>query len=477
MTTFATKTKTAENDSQKSHGKQSKSNDLRAASLDDAAPFFNFPIQRKADCACGGDCPNCQSENASLPISQPNDALEIEADHNAEKVMRMTDSEFVPVRNVQPTAQQIQRQCDQCDDEEIQRKEGNSQTNSANHSQKSQVNAALNSGGTNLSSQTRAFFEPRFGHDFSRVKIYNDDRAVKSAQSMNALAYTLGENIVFNQNKYQPETFAGRKLLAHELAHVIQQQSGKVSRMIQKADDATFEANSGVGQGITNGTMTPTSIAGQTFTVNCGNYNMSFKFTKAYKGIYPYTVAARDVKGVYVKIEASITDRRYCGRCTPMRLIQVMRWIQQGSSGNIETAEPTSDKRRERAGWGNASAPSRGWTIDTLDNATTAFTTDLSHTANEGDETSPAILWDVPGHWTTVNNNGKEFYTCAVCEDASHRKWTAACVQWGYYTDSSGNINFRPVTPGASCGYTQQVRDASARWDSLAGNTATGITF
>jgi Domain of unknown function (DUF4157) len=58
------------------------------------------------------------------------------------------------------------------------------------------------------------------GHDFSRVRIHADDRAVKSARSINALAYTVGRNIVFDQGQYQPNTRAGAKLIAHELAHV-----------------------------------------------------------------------------------------------------------------------------------------------------------------------------------------------------------------------------------------------------------------
>jgi len=194
--------------------------------------------------------------------------------------------------------------------------------------------------------------------------------------------------------------------------------------------------------------------------------------------VYPYQSASRAVKGVYVKIEASIADRQYCGRCTPMRLLQVIRNIQQGSSGSIETADPGSATRRERSGWSDASAPSRGWRVDTLSSATNPYYTHNSpFDSEEGDETRPAKLWDSPGDWSTTTNAGKEFQTCAVCEDASHRKWVAACVQWGYYTDSSGNINFRPSTPAASCGYVQEMRDASERWDTIAGNTPTGITF
>jgi hypothetical protein len=70
---------------------------------------------------------------------------------------------------------------------------------------------------------TLAFMEPRFGHDFSRVRIHTDEKAAESARAINALAYTVGENIVFTPHHYQPDTASGRKLLAHELTHVVQQ--------------------------------------------------------------------------------------------------------------------------------------------------------------------------------------------------------------------------------------------------------------
>jgi hypothetical protein len=70
---------------------------------------------------------------------------------------------------------------------------------------------------------TRAFMEPRFGHDFSHVRVHTDAKAAQSAQAINAHAYTVGANIVFNDGHYAPGTSQGRSLLAHELTHVIQQ--------------------------------------------------------------------------------------------------------------------------------------------------------------------------------------------------------------------------------------------------------------
>ena len=65
--------------------------------------------------------------------------------------------------------------------------------------------------------------EQRFGHDFSRVRVHSDTVASQSADQMNALAYTVGRNIVFGAGRFAPETQEGRRLLAHELTHVVQQ--------------------------------------------------------------------------------------------------------------------------------------------------------------------------------------------------------------------------------------------------------------
>jgi hypothetical protein len=85
------------------------------------------------------------------------------------------------------------------------------------------VSEVLNSSGQPLDAQTRAYLEPRFGHDFSRVRIHTDVRAAESARAVNALAYTLGHSVVFGAGQFQPATNGGRRLIAHELTHVVQQ--------------------------------------------------------------------------------------------------------------------------------------------------------------------------------------------------------------------------------------------------------------
>jgi Domain of unknown function (DUF4157) len=87
----------------------------------------------------------------------------------------------------------------------------------------STVHDVLRSSGQPLDTETREFMEPRFRHDFSQVRVHTNRRAAESARELNALAYTVGRDMVFRTGEYVPGTTAGKRLLAHELTHVVQQ--------------------------------------------------------------------------------------------------------------------------------------------------------------------------------------------------------------------------------------------------------------
>jgi hypothetical protein len=92
--------------------------------------------------------------------------------------------------------------------------------------------------GQPLPRSTRDFFEPRFGREFSHVRVHTDSAAAETARAFNARAFTLDKHIVFDSNHYSPGTFTGRKLLAHELAHTLQQQ-GKAVTLQTKGNNRT----------------------------------------------------------------------------------------------------------------------------------------------------------------------------------------------------------------------------------------------
>ena len=92
------------------------------------------------------------------------------------------------------------------------------------------VNQVLSSPGQPLEATSRVFFGTRFGHDFSQVRVHSDGTAAESARAVGALAYTVGNDIVFDSGQYAPQTTSGQRLLAHEMTHVLQQRVASSGR-------------------------------------------------------------------------------------------------------------------------------------------------------------------------------------------------------------------------------------------------------
>jgi hypothetical protein len=162
---------------------------------------------------------------AKLRVSQPGDGYEQEADQVAEQVMRMPDGpsgdDALSFSAVGFTAQ---RKCAVCEEEEKTfRRIENGGATDALTSAPPVVHNALRVTGEPLDAATRGFFEPRFGRDFGDVRIHTHTMAAQSAREVGARAYTVGPDIAFALGQYAPTTKPGRRLLAHELAHVAQQ--------------------------------------------------------------------------------------------------------------------------------------------------------------------------------------------------------------------------------------------------------------
>lgn len=159
-----------------------------------------------------------------LAISQPDDAYEREADRVAEQVMRMPEPSLQ--RACAPCAANA-IPCPNCDTEEEQpvQRRMDAALETSDGSVPEGFPQSLGPGQP-LDRATRAFFEPRFGVDFGAVRIHTDTHAAASARAINALAYTVGRDVVFNSGQYAPQSDSGKRLLAHELTHVVQQKAG-----------------------------------------------------------------------------------------------------------------------------------------------------------------------------------------------------------------------------------------------------------
>ena len=174
---------------------------------------------------------------AKLKMNEPGDIYEQEADRVADAVMRMEEprvqrqmeEEIVQTKPVITPLVQRQSEEEGGEEEFIQTRELPGQSPEVIPTFSSRIQS-LKGGGQALPESTRAFFEPRFGHDFSNVRVHTGVNASKIAESVYARAFTLGNNIVFGHGQYSTGTDKGRRLLGHELTHVIQQdKSGFVS--------------------------------------------------------------------------------------------------------------------------------------------------------------------------------------------------------------------------------------------------------
>src|SRR5690349_7086375 len=154
-----------------------------------------------------------------LKVGAIDDPLEHEADRVADRVMRMTG----PVPSLSDAPPALHRKCAACaaDDRETLRRAGGTAGPPTLWAPPI-VHETLSAAGRPLDDATRAFFEPRFGADFSRVRVHTDAAAASSAEAIGALAYTAGPHVAFAAGRYAPSTHDGRRLMAHELAHVAQ---------------------------------------------------------------------------------------------------------------------------------------------------------------------------------------------------------------------------------------------------------------
>ena len=179
--------------------------------------------------------PISQSTQAKLQVGAVNDPLEREADRVADRVADTVVRTPAAV-SANSASGGIQRKpgcscggvCPQCagstETPEVLRKVVGAPT--ASLAAPPVVNEVVRSSGQPLDASTKSFMEQRFGQDFSHVRVHTDSKAADAAQSIQARAFTVGSNVVFNRSEFTPQNASGKKLLAHELTHVVQQQGG-----------------------------------------------------------------------------------------------------------------------------------------------------------------------------------------------------------------------------------------------------------
>ncbi len=181
--------------------------------------------------------------HAKLSVSQPLDSDELEADQVGSQVMRMPEPPNVVASGGMSSCSSCMAagtNCSTCAAQSHIHRAAAASTKPPVTSAGSPV-AALRGGGQPLSRSERAFFEPRLDHDFSAVRIHIDAAAGKIARSINARAFTSGNSIAFAPGEFRQD-FAGRTLLAHELAHVVQNAGGTDGTLKRQGDAGVADA-------------------------------------------------------------------------------------------------------------------------------------------------------------------------------------------------------------------------------------------
>lgn len=206
----------------------SATNDKNTSSLDGSLKFINSSSP--------------STIQTKLTVGSPNDPLEHEADSVAEQVVRTPETSF------------IQRKCNECEKEDKLQKKPLAEpvtqtiqakaesTVTASESTATAIQSTAGKGST-LDPHTNSFMSSRFANDFSDVKIHTDSESAQLNRNLNAKAFTTGADIYFNEGQYQPDSIEGKKLLAHELTHVVQQEKGMIRRCINPAkNDPIYDA-------------------------------------------------------------------------------------------------------------------------------------------------------------------------------------------------------------------------------------------
>ena len=183
------------------------------------------------------------SARPKLSVNTPGDAFELrEADRLADEVMRRPGGTGSAVRRGAAVRAEslrpmpgVRHPLPDCSDHEDELRAKPENGHGQPETVPPIVHEVLGSPGRPLDPGARAFFEPRLGHDFARVRVHTDTRAAQSASAVQARAYAVGSNVVFAAGQYAPQSDAGRRLLAHELVHVVQQSKGSAAGLIQRA--------------------------------------------------------------------------------------------------------------------------------------------------------------------------------------------------------------------------------------------------
>jgi len=308
----------------------------------------------------GGDTPSFFTPivvQKKLEIGDSEDQFEIEADRIADQVVAMQNSmpPLPPTKNMHTT---IQRKCAHCEEEErIQKKalastitpliQRSTQTSKGNAEASPEITNKINTSrgsGSLMDAHTKGFMENRFGVDFSGVRIHTGSEAIQMSRALNAQAFTVGNDIYFNEGKYNPSDNSGKHLLAHELTHTLQQNS---THRIQKEEESNEqEASRIAGTPELREENEATDNFNYAFFYTGGGYGNSARvFFDTY---YPEHIQVRSTsfESMFDRLYSDIQRRQRSGSSVHINEIVII--THANSAGGLQIPLARDDVRRRR---------------------------------------------------------------------------------------------------------------------------------
>ncbi|MBF2065982.1 MAG: DUF4157 domain-containing protein [Calothrix sp. C42_A2020_038] len=317
------------------------------------------------------------------------------------------------------------------------------------------VHEVLNSFGKPLDETTRTFMESRFGQDFSTVRVHTDTQAAESAQAVNALAYTVGRDIVFGTGQYAPGTHAGKRLLAHELTHVVQQnataQMQTMALEIATSEDVYEQEAETVATQIVGGDSV--RVQGSLSSSSIRRLQRQRR-QDTHAGVFEMTQHA-PLGGPTFSPQAQYNVRLEflpypvvdCER------IAMTQTVVSTYAGNLVYG---STARRDRSL--TAAEGTEGVGIDRLSGRSQPYygtnnagnTAGIAHFGSRTAGNRPDRAWieDTPGFdgsnpassRTAGDTMSQQFETCAICTQGRDINAYYGCVSWGFNIDVSNNF-------------------------------------
>ena len=395
---------------------------------------------------------------AKLTVGAVNDPLEQEADAAADRVMRMADP-LVALSS----GSTLSRECAACEEEW--KEEHPLRREPAGGGMDGSVappivHEVLNSPGRPLDRATHDFMASRFGADFGNVRIHTDAQAAQSAAMVTARAYTVGHEVVFGAGQYDPAREDGRRLLAHELSHVVQQ--GGADNIVRRAPIRIFPAGQ-AGPLAPDERQAAASCDVQCSGASIGTLHAMPLFLHTSRGAPLVLNVGADGIGEelhFVRNATAIAPASDCAACTKYQMIQIINSNEPSDvRGKQDFVDNDSQATPFYDDWGLHGYGAHNIPGNYVDGGEQIDTTTSIYDRPYRDNAMLASLKsrNIPFGFTTVTIPGQDFWwnaeTCVTCVKPGKHKVLGNCATYGFRRnwDAASNSHGPAVGVGPAC--------------------------